>query len=158
MKGYSLSPILSLPSLFFVLVGILFISACNPTGDENDAHSEPFGLVLLQSGVELAKQQNGTISYTSGSSLAVPLGDETPLITLRFLDEDGDQFVPEEAESSLMWAIDNESVLEVHTHDGDGKWAFHLEGAGAGSTTIRFLLMHDGHSDFESLPFRVKVE
>ena len=147
-----------MPQVLIILVGFTFVSACNPTGDENNGHSEPFGLILLQSGVELAKQQNGNITYTSGSFLSVPLGDETPLITLRFLDEDGDQFVPEEDEYSLLWAIDNESVLEVHTHDGDSKWAFHLEGAGAGSTTIRFLLMHDGHPDFESLPFSVTVE
>lgn len=141
-----------------LLAGLLLFSACNPTDHGHDEHSEPFGLVLLQSGVEIAKQQNGSVTYAGGSSISVPLGDETPLITLRFLDEDGDQFVPEDDEYSLLWAIGNESVLEVHTHDGDGKWAFHLEGAGAGTTTIRFSLMHDGHADFQSLPFSVTVE
>jgi hypothetical protein len=158
MKNRIHFPSISTLFLLSVLFVALLATGCNPTGDNHDHHSEPFGLVLLQSGVELAKQQSGSITYSTGSSLSVPVGDETPLITLRFLDEDGDQFIPEDDEYSLMWAIGNESVLEVHTHDGDGKWAFHLEGAGAGSTTIRFLLMHDGHSDFESLPFSVTVQ
>lgn len=148
----------SFPSLFIILSTALVISGCNPTGSDEEVHSEPFGLVLLQSGVEVAKQQNGTVTYAGGSSIPVPLGDETPLITLRFLDEDGDSFIPEDEEYSLLWAIENETILEVHTHEEDGKWAFHLEGAGAGSTAIRFSLMHDGHADFQSLPFSVTVE
>ncbi len=158
MKFYTYLSTSTFPSLLFVLAGVLLFSACNPTGNDEQGHDEPFGLVLLQSGIEIAKQQNGVISYASGSSISVPLGDETPLITLRFLDEDGDSFVPEDQQYSLLWAIDNENVLEVHTHDGDGKWAFHLEGASVGTTTIRFSLMHDGHTDFQSLPFTTRVE
>lgn len=138
---------------------LLTASACNPTGSEEETHSEPFGLVLLTGGTVMAEQRDGAITYPDGAtSIPVPAGDETPLITLRFLDEDGDRFTPDEPEYELEWSIANADVLGVHQHEDDGKWNFHLEGEQAGSTTIRFFLMHSGHSDFESLDFNVTVQ
>lgn len=147
---------LLLTTTFLLMISL--IAGCNPTGSEEELHDEPFGLVLLTGGVTLAEQRDGVVTYASGSSLSVPAGDETPLITLRFLDEDGDRFTPDEPEYELDWAIGNSDVLGVHQHEEEGKWNFHLEGEQAGTTSIRFFLMHDGHSDFESLNFNVTVE
>ena len=35
--------------------------------------------------------------------------------------------------------------------------AIHLEGVSVGSTTFTLMLMHDGHSDFTSLPVNINV-
>ena len=43
-----------------------------------------------------------------------------------------------------------------HDHDEHGM-AIHVEGVSEGSTTFTLMLMHDGHSDFTSLPVDVNV-
>lgn len=147
------------------LVAVLLTSALLWTGCQNSTSSgedeelDPFGVALIMNGVEIAKQENSEVSYHEGDHLELDAGEETSLITVRFIDEDGDRFQPNE-NFSLRWLIDDEDVLEVEQHEEDGPWNFHLVGLAEGETTIRFLLWHDSgdHEDFTSLPFEVHVE
>lgn len=113
---------------------------------------------MILNGVEIAKQENGQVTYNEGDHLELKRGEETDLILIRWISEDGDRFVPDEDDYNLQWAIDDEDVLEVEQHEEDGKWAFHLKGVGAGETDIRFSLFHVDHADFTSLAFEVHVE
>lgn len=113
---------------------------------------------MIMNGVEIAKQENGVVTYNTGDHLELKTGEETNIINIRWISEDGDRFAPEEDVYYLEWTIDDENVLEVEQHEEDGRWAFHLKGVGAGESEIRFSLFHVDHADFTSLPFDVHVE
>ncbi|NBB77738.1 MAG: hypothetical protein GVY02_10205 [Bacteroidetes bacterium] len=148
-----------------LLIGIvlsisLILSSCsNSVSGEEEEHAEPFGVAMIMNGVEIAKQENGQIVYDEGDHLEFVTGQETDLITIRWISEDGDRFVPDDNEGYFLdWIVEDESVLEVEQHDEDGTWRFHLVGAGAGETHLQLVLMHNDHSDFTSLEFEAHVE
>jgi hypothetical protein len=144
----------------FLLSGALILSSCSnsTSSDDDEEHLDPFGVTMIMNGVEIAKQENGVVTYNEGDYLELQTGEETNIINIRWISEDGDRFVPDEDAYNLQWVIDDENVLEVEQHEEDGKWAFHLKGVGAGESEIRFSLFHVDHADFTSLPFEVHVE
>jgi hypothetical protein len=148
-------------SVVFVLFLSSIIVSCSnsvDSDDDHEEHSEPFGVALILNGVEIAYQQDGTVNYESGDHIDIPAGEETDLMTIRFIAEDGDRFEPHADEGySLDWLISNEDALEVEQHEEDGAWQFHLVGKNVGSSEIQFSLMHNDHSDFTSSPFVVEV-
>jgi len=140
---------------------LISLTSCdNPTSsDEDDEHSTPFGVALILNGVEVAVQENGEVTYADGDHLELEVGEETNLITVRWIAEDGDRFVPDTNEGySLNWIVDNETVVEVEQHEEDGAWEFHLVGLSAGESDVQFQLFHNDHSDFTSSAFEVHVE
>jgi hypothetical protein len=156
MKKY----IQQLKSLLFVLSALFIFTSCDnsTSSDGEDEHSDPFGVTMIMNGVEIAKQENGEVTYNEGNYLELATGEETNIINIRWISEDGDRFLPDGEDYYLEWTIDDENVLEVEQHEEDGKWAFHLKGTGAGETEIRFSLFHVDHADFTSLAFEVHVE
>lgn len=147
--------------LVFTLSALLVLASCdNPaSSDDHDEHATPFGVALILNGVEIAVQENGEISYHEGDHIELEVGEETNLITVRWIAEDGDRFVPDTEDGySLDWIISNGSVVEVEQHEEDGAWAFHLIGLSAGESDIQFELFHNDHSDFTSSAFEVHVE
>jgi hypothetical protein len=139
---------------------LLFSACSNPaSSDEDDEHTTPFGVALILNGVEIAAQENGQVTYADGDHLELAVGEETNLITVRWISEDGDRFVPNTDEGySLSWIVGNENVIEVEQHEEDGAWEFHLVGLSAGESDVEFELFHNDHSDFTSLPIEVHVE
>ena len=139
---------------------LVFTSCDNPTSsDDHDDHATPFGVALILNGVEIAVQEDGEVSYHEGDHIELAVGEETNLITIRWIAEDGDRFVPETEEGySLDWIVDDENVVEVEQHEEDGAWAFHLVGLSAGESDVQFELFHNDHSDFTSSAFEVHVE
>lgn len=139
----------------------MFAACNNPTSsdDDHDDHSDPFGVALIMNGVEIAAQENGVITYIEGDHMELEIGEETNLITIRWIAEDGDRFMPDTDDGySLRWIVENEDVLEVEQHEEDGAWSFHLAGLSAGESEVNFELYHNDHADFTSLPFVVHVE
>ena len=143
-----------------VSAALLFSACSNPaSSDEEDEHSTPFGVALILNGVEIAVQENGQVTYADGDHLELAVGEETNLITVRWISEDGDRFVPNTDEGySLGWIVGDENVIEVEQHEEDGAWEFHLVGLSAGESNVEFELFHNDHSDFTSLPIEVHVE
>ena len=142
------------------LLALLLFAGCgdddNPVNlDEWDDHAEAFGLVILSSGEELVRQEEGKVE----GEIEVGPGLETPLLTVRFLTEDGDRFVPEPMEGyGLAWEIGDESIAEVEHHDEDGAWSFHIAGLETGHTTLKIKLNHNDHADFVSKDIEIHVE
>lgn len=139
----------------------LIFSACsNPTSsDDEEEHSSPFGVALILNGVEIAVQEGGVITYSEGDHIELEVGEETNLITVRWIAEDGDRFVPDTEEGyALDWIVDNENIVEVEQHEEDSAWQFHFVGLGAGESDVQFELFHNDHSDFTSSAFEVHVE
>lgn len=144
-----------------IITGALFFNACeNSTGsEEHIEHSDPFGVAMILNEVEIALQENGEISYNEGNHLELEVGEETDLITIRWIAEDGDRFVPDTEDGyGLNWVVENEDVLEIEQHDEDGAWSFHLIAKSAGDSHLQFQLWHNDHADFTSLEFEVHVE
>ena len=147
--------ILKLPIL--ALTTALFVASCgdddNPVDSHDEEHAEAFGVVVLNSGEEIARDEAGKVT----GEIDVGVERETALLTLRFIAEDGDLFVPDEDENSLDWEIADEAIAEVEHHEEDGAWAFHIVGHAAGETTIRIKITHDDHADFVSRPIDIHV-
>jgi hypothetical protein len=148
---------ISLPLL--ILLTLISLTSCsNPASSDEEEHSDPFGVAMIVNGIEIAAQENGVITYNEGEYIELGAGEETSLITIRWIAEDGDRFVPETEDGySLRWVVENENVLEVEQHEEDGPWSFHLVGLSAGESEVNFELLHNDHPDFTSLPFEVHV-
>ena len=137
-----------------IFAGIL--TACsNSTSSDDHDHSDPEGFRLKMNGqtiVEQLPEQDVT-----GEFELTP-GEETALITIYFIDHDGDEFQPEEDEYSLGYEFEDAGIAEFEQHDEDGKWSFHLHAESEGITDLKLMLMHNDHSDFESQHIHVHVE
>ena len=133
-------------------------------GDEDD-HADIGGFELVEEGQEaytfrqLDATQEGSISLTVG---------ETKEFSLHFLDDNGDELEEDthcdditdqtECNSSDHCEWDsNDSLCEDEAHEEHGMH-IEIEGVNPGTTTFQIALMHEGHSDFTSLPIAVTVE
>ncbi|MEX0662416.1 MAG: hypothetical protein WD381_05975 [Balneolaceae bacterium] len=143
----------------FLVAALFTLQACDTTSsDDGDDELYPFGATLFLDGVEIATQEDGAITYNEGDHIELEVGEETGLIQIRWIDEDGNRITPEDDDYSLQWTVADESILEVEQHDEDGPWRFHLVGTAAGETTVEFELFHNDHADFTTLPFEIHVE
>jgi hypothetical protein len=127
----------------------------NPVDEDNHGeHAEAVGLVISQSGAEIVRYENGTVT----GKISVAAGEETPLLSVKFIDEhDSELFTPEGEHHSLGWTIADESIAEVEKHEEDGEWMFHIKGKITGNTTIEIKIMHEDHADFVSAPIPIEV-
>lgn len=139
-----------------ILFLFILVTGCddNPTENEEHDHFEAVGLVITDSGNEIVRNENGQVT----GKITVKNGEETALLRIKFIDEhDGDLVTPTEDEYTLGYTIDDETVAEFEQHSEDGKWNFHIHGKKIGSTTIEIKILHEGHSDFVSLPITIEV-
>ena len=137
----------------------LILTGCgdddNPVDHGEEDHAEAVGLIIRSSGEELVRYENGEVDGV----IEVGHERETPLLTVRFIAEDGDLFVPDADEGfSLGWEIGDEEIAEVEHHEEDGPWAFHIAGLEEGETTLVLKLNHGGHADFVSKEIEIHVE
>ena len=169
-------------SILLLTGAMLFTIGCeDETADDHDheeGHTDADGFVLEHDGTEHYRQFQGEITTPDGSgALTVTVGGDLEL-TVHFLDNDGDEIEhsdeegEEDHEDGLEITVADESIAHVevgghdeegdddgdddHDHDEHGM-AIHVEGVSVGSTTFTLMLMHDGHSDFTSLPVNVNV-
>ncbi len=143
-------------ALFLLLVTGLFAACDNSTSaDDDDHHEEPAGFVLKMNGQDVVTQLPG--GDVSGEFELEP-GEETALITIFFLAEDGDEFQPDEPEFSLGAEFEDAGIAEFEQHEEDGKWSFHIHAEAEGITDMTLMLMHNGHSDFDTQGIHVHVE
>ncbi|MBO6793797.1 MAG: hypothetical protein JJ895_07800 [Balneolaceae bacterium] len=141
--------------LYSVLGIFITVAACSNsvTGGE-DEHSEPEGFRLKLSGQTIVEQLPDE-ALTGG--ITVEAGEETALISIFFINHDGEEFQPDGEEETLGYEFAASGIAESEQHSEDGKWSFHVHGETEGNTTLQLMIMHDGHSDFESLPIPITV-
>ena len=142
-------------ALYTILIATTFVACSNSTssGDDHE-HEDAEGIRLKMNGQTVVEQLPGE-SLTGEFELDE--GDETALITVYFLDDDGDEFQPEDEEYSLNVVFEDEGIVEFEQHDEDGKWSFHLHAESEGITGMTIQLFHNTHSDFDSQEIHVHV-
>lgn len=141
--------------LLLSVILLLIIQSCeNHAHDHDENHQEPVGFFLKSSGVQLVEYR---APNDPTGSIVVPVGDETDLITVSFISEDGDEFTPDVPEYSLQLETAS-SHFEFEQHAEDGKWRFHVKGLTVGTGTFVLKLMHNDHADFTSRPVTVTVQ
>lgn len=135
----------------------LVLAACESSTEPEEEHYEPEGLELVMNGQVIASYDGDTQSWTG--ELEVDEGEETPHITVRFVDHDGDA-IPMEDDTYLEVNIEDESIAEWE-QDTPGEFGGHLHGHEAGETDVTFMLMHgaigSGHADFVTTPVHAHV-
>ena len=137
----------------------LVASGCGDDDNPVDAHqgeehASAIGLIIRDGGnggAESVRNESGQVS----GDIPVGLGKETAILTVRFIAEDGDLFVPHTEDGfSLGWEIGDESIATVDQH---GDYEIHIVGLKNGKTTIRLKIMHEGHADFVSSEIEINV-
>ena len=141
--------------LFAVLM--MLVAGCNETMVEPDEHAEPEGVHLVMSGNVFATYDGETQSWTG--EMEVDVGEETPHITVRFVDHEGDP-IPIDDDLYLDVEVQDESIAEFE-QDTPGEFGGHLHGETQGQTGVTFRLMHgavgSGHPDFVTMPVQAHV-
>ncbi len=145
-------------TLLITLTALLIsASACNnpASSDEEEHHESPVGAILKMNGEEIARSVESGVT----GQIEVNAGEETTLISIFFLADDGDEFQPDEPDFSLRWEGIDTSIADVEQHTEDGTWSFHIHGEASGNTSVVFQIYHEGenHSDFETKPIPVVV-
>ena len=144
--------------LLFTISALLLLAGCNNPldNDDHEHHEHAEGAVLTMNGAEIVRIEEGVVQ---SGQIEVTEGEETPLITIYFLNDEGETFQPDETEYSLRWEDIDQSVAEVEQHDQDGAWRFHIHGVAQGTTSVRFLLWHndEDHEDYETPLITISV-
>lgn len=144
----------------FIVSGLLLggiLTACdsNPVDDDHDHHAEEV------EGLRLVAGQLTMVTYDGATedTIFVAIGAETELITVEFLDGDGDEVHADELsdEFSLGYDFGDVDVAAFEQDDEDGRWRFRLRGLQSGSTTMDLHLMHLDHEDFTAFDLPVVV-
>ncbi|MCC6476899.1 hypothetical protein IT157_07555 [bacterium] len=147
--------------LFALAFAVAFLNGCsddedNPAGDDSE-HAEAFGCLLIMGGDTLVRVDSSSVS----GALSVTTGDTLGYIEVWFLDEDGDVFRPEhdhagpldEDEHELEIRISDQAIATTelgHEISESLEWAFEIAGVSSGSTTLRVVILHEGHDDYTS--------
>lgn len=149
---------LSRAGMALPLIAALGLAAC---GDDpmvpDEMHSEPVRVEIRAAGQVLA---SATPASATGT-LVVAVGTETMHLDVVFVDEDGDEVVPDD-EEFLEVVVGNGSVAEWE-QDTPGEFGGHLHGEAVGTTTLTFRLMHgtvgssSAHADFISAQVPVEI-
>jgi predicted nucleotidyltransferase len=133
-------------------VALLFAGCSNPASndDDHEEHTDPDTVEFLINGDVIVSYTYS--SKTTEGQFNVNAGEQTPLITAEFKDENGNEIHAEDLddEYSFIWNIANTEIAEVVQTDSDGRWQFHITGKAAGETTVQFTLDHNGHPDFQT--------
>lgn len=120
-------------------------------------HFEAEGVLLTSSGIPVASIFRGV----STDTLKVPLGASTDHMDVKFYDANRNVIEPPtDEDKKLSWSIADTSMVELwrHADEPDAEYEIHLRGKKAGMTTLELFIVHEGHNDFRSGPFKVLVQ
>lgn len=149
-------------SAYILLVFIVISSAVYFNGCGEDTvippgtHFEPEGLLIKPEGLPDTLVYYFQGAFTTGKdSLFVAVGDTSAHLDIDFLDANKNQITPpNDNQHSLGWTINDTTVVNTFS---DEPWAFHITGLRADTTAITLKVLHNGHSDFSTLPIKTRV-
>lgn len=153
MKNFK---ILSTIKFLFTLALLVSITAAcsNSTSSKEEIHPEAVGFILRLNGDTIVEKYPDQDLINNFPTLTA--GDETAGITISFLDEDGNEFTPDEPEVFLDFKVSDTNVIQIEQHDGE-LWEFHVVALAEGSSNLTLSLMHDNHPDYTGTPIEITV-
>jgi hypothetical protein len=138
------------------LVLIFFVIGCsdnNPV-DSEEEHFEATGLFIISGTDTIAKYKDLIVS----GNIEVVENDTTDILRINFLQEDGHIGIPPTDDWSLDWLIADGTIAEVVTTDSQLElYQLHIAGKKAGQTTIKIIINHHSHKDYESAEIPIIV-
>jgi hypothetical protein len=135
-------------------IAVLLAGCRNPVSP--GTHLRPDGFAIVHDGVELVRQEAGTVT---GALQLVPGGQLGP-VTVQF--HEGGAVTTPGADYFLEIEIADAGIASF-SHTTPGSYTGTFNGLAAGTTTLRVRLMHGrvgspfAHHDFESRPVPVEV-
>lgn len=114
------------------------VAACgdSPVADDDD-HLDPVGVAVVSGNTDLV-----TITgFDVRGAIFVEEGGQTDPVDILFFDNRGDRFTPQEADEWLRVTVTSAPFAEW-VPDAPGAFSGVFRGVTAGSTTVRFELMH----------------
>ena len=138
-------------NLLTFLTVIVLTAACSTGGGHFDAN----GVVLTIDGEEVARQEISTVTYTTGNSIDIEMG-QSVIVAVQFLDDDMQLITPDDPDEFLQIVIANDSIVRLIGENRDA-YTVTLEGAASGQTNIQFEVWHGDHADYTSQPFLFNV-
>ncbi|HOJ05355.1 MAG TPA: hypothetical protein PK916_15255 [Bacteroidota bacterium] len=136
----------------FIIATMLFttlITACSeddPVTPQED-HFEAIGMALYRGDTKVLGILRGVTTDTLRATVGVTGED----YDVRFYNENEQIVEADDDHESLGWEIADPSIVDVVQDAGkEGKFEFRLRGKKAGTTTVEFLIVHEGHADFRS--------
>lgn len=140
----------------------LFLTFCSENhtdshDDHDDDHVEAVGMRLISGTTTLTEYIKDDVSKFS--AVTATIGDTTDQITFQVFKEDGIGWItPHKENVNLKATIADPTVFEIIPKTGShGQFEFFILGKKAGSTTVTFRVIHDGHGDFESRPVNITI-
>lgn len=148
----------SLIVILFVLSISFFYSGCSEDNivQPQEEHFEPEGLIVKPEGLP-----DTLIHYFQGAfingkdNLSITAGDTSAHLDIDFLNSSQAEINPPSGnEHSLGWEVANTLIADIYS---DELWAFHVIGISADTTSFSLKTLHNGHSDFTTLPIKINV-
>jgi hypothetical protein len=140
-----------------VLSLLLFSIGCNEDNpvEPTEQHFEAIGLFVISSGDTIVKYQGGVVT----GEIEVDEGELSPLLSVKFITEDGEVGIPPGSEWSMDWEIADTDHADLETHSDElQEYRFHIRGKEEGETSIKIIVNHNDHKDFESKEIPIHVE
>ncbi|MCH8566731.1 MAG: hypothetical protein LAT67_00650 [Balneolales bacterium] len=141
-------------SIFFILSFSVVLAACNVG---SHSHIDANGVVLMVDGEEIARQDGTTITYANGNNISMEVGETTGMISVMFIGDDNELFIPEGSDYFMELRISNEDVVNIVAMDSQN-FRVELNGNAAGSSEVQFEIFHVDHSDYTSRPFSFLIQ
>lgn len=148
----------SLILLAFILPVSFYLSGCGEDDivQPQEDHFEPEGLLIKPEGLPDTLVHYFQGAFINGKdNLSVAAGDTTAHLDINFLNSNQVEIQPPgNSGYSLDWAVANTMVADIFS---DEPWAFHVIGITADTTSFSLKVLHNGHSDFTTLPIKINV-
>ena len=147
----------NIKQIFLFLFISMMVVSCDMASGSGGGHLDADGFVLEVDGVEVYRQFLGEVTIDNLTLYEV----DTIEVSVHFLDNDGNEIEHDDSEEvELSFNIVDTEIISIEDaeHDDDHHGSgFELIGISPGATTFTLSIMHDGHSDFTSLPINVTV-
>lgn len=138
-----------------MVLGFTIISCSHDHLADHDDHFEAEGMVFYDGTTKKVEIFRGVTRDT----FFVPLNGVTPLIEAKFLSAEKKELDPPDYKKKpLSWSISDTSIVAVSQNENEkGSYKFFLRGKKAGTTSIEFFILHEGHPDYRSGKIPVRV-
>lgn len=147
-----------------ILISILsfIMPACEDDSiSQQEEHYEAEGMVIYDGTQKIydfyARDYDLSDTF-SDDTITITVG-KSNLLQAKFYDENKNEIDPPASGQTLDAETGSTGIAAIQWDEGEnGSFRFYLNGVSKGITTIKFLILHEGHPDFSTLVNHIVVE